>query len=407
MKEENKIIDNLIIKYLEGSLSEKEQEALNTWIHASEKNQVLFEKLTDSKWINVELEKLYQFNTYKGWEKVTRGYSNFLEKQPLKIVSHGKSISRFWQRMAVAASILLVLGTGSYFLIHQTSPRQSPATSPVVASADIKAPDKNKAKITLANGKIIYLDSLANGTLAQQQGVNVVKLSDGQLAYKGNATSPDFTYNTLYNPRGSKVVSLILSDGTKVWLNSGSSLRYPITFFGKERKVEMSGEAYFEVAKNAQMPFKAVVNQMEVEVLGTHFNINAYPDEEAIKTTLLEGRVNVSEGSENSFLSPGQQAQIENHGNQLIPKIMVQTVDVEKVIAWKSGIFEFDNTGLPAIMRQISRWYNVDVEYKSIPGTEKFGGAINKNVPLSNVLKMLEENGVKFELSENKIIVKP
>jgi transmembrane sensor len=144
-----------------------------------------------------------------------------------------------------------------------------------------------------------------------------------------------------------------------------------------------------------------------VEVLGTHFNINAYPDEEAIKTTLLEGRVNVSEGSENSFLSPGQQAQIENHGNQLIPKIMVQTVDVEKVIAWKSGIFEFDNTGLPAIMRQISRWYNVDVEYKSIPGTEKFGGAINKNVPLSNVLKMLEENGVKFELSENKIIVKP
>jgi transmembrane sensor len=404
MADENKIHD-LIIKYLKGALSETEQEDLNTWLHASKKNQELFQKLTDSKWINAELTNLYQFDNYKGWEKVTRGFPNFLEKQSLKTEFHKRSIGRFWQRIAVAACILLFLGTGSYFLIHQASRRKSPYAHVFVTAADKKAPDKNKAKITLANGKVIYLDSAANGTLVQQQGVNVVKLSGDQLAYKGNATSSDFTYNTLHNPKGSRVVTLILSDGTKVWLNSASSLRYPVNFFGKERKVEMSGEAYFEVAKNAQMPFKVVVNQMEVQVLGTHFNINAYADEGEIKTTLLEGKVKIKANDKAVQLLPGQQAEF----SEAIPGAFTVDLyaDVEKVMAWKSGMFEFDNTTLPAIMRQISRWYNVDVEYKSIPGTEKFGGAINKDVPLSNVLKMLEENGVKFEFRENKIIVKP
>jgi ferric-dicitrate binding protein FerR (iron transport regulator) len=195
----------------------------------------------------------------------------------------------------------------------------------------------------------------------------------------------------------------MLSDGSKVWLNAASSLRFPASFAGKERKVELLGEAYFEVAKNAAMPFKVKVNGMEVEVLGTHFNINSYENESTVRTTLLEGSVKINNNNSSSLLKPGQQAQVNKAGEIKI----INNVDVEEAIAWKEGKFQFDRADIHDIMRQLARWYDVDVEYKGSVSSH-FGGTISRDVNLSQVLNMLHLTGeVKFQIEDRKVIVMP
>jgi transmembrane sensor len=214
--------------------------------------------------------------------------------------------------------------------------------------------------------------------------------------------SSEVVYNTISTPRGGQY-QLMLADGSKVWLNAASSLRFPASFVGKERKVELLGEAYFEVAKNAKMPFKVKVNGMEVEVLGTHFNINSYENESTIRTTLLEGSVKINKNNSSSLLKPGQQAQMNKAGEIKI----INDADVEEAIAWKEGKFQFDRADIHDIMRQLTRWYDVDVEYKGTVSSH-FGGTISRDVNLSQVLNMLHLTGeVKFQVEDRKVVVMP
>ena len=241
--------------------------------------------------------------------------------------------------------------------------------------------------------------------IAHQGNVRIIKKPNGEISYTGNAAK-EVTYNTLNVPRGSKPLGLTLSDGSQVWLNVGSSLTYPTAFTGKERKVRITGEAYFEIAHNANMPFIVQHNDVMVSVLGTHFNVNTYEDEADERITLLQGLVQVSKNSLSQLLKPGQQAKI-NHNETNEIKVL-DDVNVDEVMAWKEGKFKFgENTDIGTIMRQISRWYDVDIVYKGSIN-QRFWGSISKDVNVSRVLKILEATGgVKFKVEGNKIIVMP
>ena len=308
-------------------------------------------------------------------------------------------LKKWW--VAAAAVFLLVSG---YYLKFQRQPGKeiiSANLHPPVSSNIV--PGANKAILKLANGTAIILDSAANGVLARQGNTQIKMLGDGQLAYNAlNHKPKEIVYNELLTPRGGQF-RLTLPDGSQVWLNASSSIIYPTAFTGAQRKVEIKGEAYFEIAKNASMPFHVKVNNLDVEVLGTHFNINAYADESSIKTTLLEGAVKVGNGSLARKLSPGQQAQVDSSGAIKV----VSNADLEAAIAWKNGLFHFNNTSLQNLMRQIARWYDVDIEYRGAIPPREFGGEISRNSEVSEVLKILELSKVHFEIEGKKIIVMP
>lgn len=309
-----------------------------------------------------------------------------------------------WTRVA-AASILILVSIGTYFYFNKHSENHIAQNIPInIEVKDVEAPKNSKATITLSNGQSILLDSMVNGTLAVLGNVKVIKNASGDIIYNGSAK--EVAYNTLSNPRGSTVINLTLQDGTKVWLNAESSLKYPMAFVGDERRVEITGEAYFQVAHNKAKPFIVQKNDVSVKVLGTNFNVNTYEDEVQLKVTLLEGSVQVISRESSILIKPGEQAQLANTSAGRTG-IKVQTVDVNEVIAWQRGIFELNNTELPAIMRQISRWYDLDIVYEGKPGNEKFGGGISKNVPLSSMLKLLEANGTKFTLEGKILKVRP
>jgi ferric-dicitrate binding protein FerR (iron transport regulator) len=317
----------------------------------------------------------------------------------------GPRVIRMWKWVA-AACIILVTGYGIWKVTGHRL-QDTGSRTQVAKTHDVPAPANTRAVITLADGSKVYLDSANNGTIAQQNNVSVVKNEKGEIIYSPDhpITGSPITYNTLSNPRGSKVISLTLSDGTKVWLNSESSLKYPIAFNASTREVEITGEAYFEVKHNAKQPFKVhLPNGSVVEDLGTAFNINAYTDEQDIKTTLVEGSLRVFASSASSAvkLVPGQQSVI----NRSSPDHQItRSPDIDEVLAWKNGMFLLDNTDLPTIMRQISRWYDVDVVYEGkIPGA-KFVGGVSKNLPLSKVLELLRSNGIETRLEGKKIIV--
>lgn len=394
----NDRIDSLIVKYLKDTISEEERRELEAWMNASEYNRKLFERLTNNEWLTSALQELYRSDTEKGWAKIAAFRQG---DEPVPAPAR-----RLWRKLVVAASVILAIGVGGYWFWHSSQPKQL-ATSDIAQNSfgNIKAPEKNRATIVLSNGNVIYLDSVANGTLTRQAGVSVIKQAGGELVYAATANGSEMVYNTLFNPRGSKALQVTLSDGTKIWLNSETTLRYPVNFTGNDRKVEITGEAYFEVAKMIHKPFKVFAGNMNVEVLGTHFNINAYADEDFISTTLLEGKVKVSDRLHSVEIAPGQQANYAAGGSGHFN--IEQDVDIERVIAWKSGIFQFDGVELPVIMRQIGRWYDMDIMYERKPTHDTFGGAIGRQVPLSDVLQMLEGYGIRFRLQDNRIVVNP
>ena len=236
------------------------------------------------------------------------------------------------------------------------------------------------------------------------QNIKIIKLNNGQLAYKPlQGKASEAAYNTLATPKGGQY-TITLSDGTRVWLNAASSLRFPAAFTGRTRVVELTGEGYFEVAKDPTMPFKVKAKGMEVEVLGTHFNINAYADENTVNTTLLEGSVKVAKGNENKKIKPGQQAVIRDNGDLSI----VNAINVEEVIAWKNNEFRFEHIKVSKIMRQVARWYDVEIEYeKNVPDVE-LSGIISRKEEVSQLLEILEAtHKIQFQLSGNKIMVLP
>ncbi|MEO9146497.1 MAG: FecR domain-containing protein [Ginsengibacter sp.] len=300
-----------------------------------------------------------------------------------------------------AASIVILLGAFSYFMFFDKSTKPNHVVK--VLPNDIKAPQSNRAMITLANGQKIYLDSAGNCTLAIQGNVKLVKLAGGEIAYhqqEAFKTSGKLEYNTLSNPKGSKVINMILADGSRVWLNAGSSLNYPVSFTGSERKVAVTGEAYFEVAHDASKPFIVSNGSMNVRVLGTHFNVNAFEDNgNDIEVTLLEGSVKIKNGNVTGLLKPGQQAVVTKEIK------VVTDVDLDLVMAWKNGYFQFDNASLQSVLKEVSRWYDVDVVYQGHNQPRQFVGEIQRDLSLSEMLKILEKNKVHFKIEGKNLIV--
>jgi hypothetical protein len=309
-----------------------------------------------------------------------------------------------WYSIASAAAILVFVSFGAYLFIKK---RQVPAQ--LVHQSNPKndiLPGGNKAILTLANGKQITLTGARNGTLAVQGAVAINKTADGRIVYDSSEKSASdnaklTAYNTMTTPRGGQYW-VVLPDGSRVLLNAASSLTYPTTFSGTERKVELTGEAYFEVAHNAAKPFRVYSKSQIVEVLGTHFNINTYDDEPAIKTTLLEGKVKVTSTAKNQtrILQPGQQAFL----NALA--FNVSDVDVDEATAWKNGLFVFESNDIQQIMRMVSRWYDVDVAYTGNLPSDKFSGSVSRFSNVSEVLNTLQlTRKVHFKVSGKKISV--
>ncbi len=301
-----------------------------------------------------------------------------------------------------AAASVFFIGTFSYFFFFKDSSK--PAQIAKVLRNDVPAPQSNRAMITLANGQKIYLDSVGNEALATQGNVKVVKLKGGEIAYQQSAGDEisALQYNTLSNPRGSNVINMFLADGSKIWLNAGTTVTYPVAFVGNERIVSVTGEAYFEVAHDASKPFIVNYKFMRVEVLGTHFNINAFEDDDQdIKVTLLEGSVHINNEIGTRVLKPGQQALV-------YKEIRVMSdVDVSFVMAWKEGYFQFNNASLQSVLKQVSRWYDVDVVYEGSNQPRQFVGEMQKNLNLSEMLKILEKNKVHFRIEGKKLVVLP
>lgn len=337
--------------------------------------------------------------SYVNWDEI---YSRAMQAEVVSIKPKVKKIR--WFRLTAAASVLITLIAGTYYFTHNMQ-QSAIAIKTESNQTDIAPPSGNKAVLTLADGTKIEIDSTSNGTIALQGNVRIFKQPNGEISYAGSAVK-DVSYNTLNVPRGSKPLGLTLSDGSQIWLNVGSSLTYPTAFTGKERKVKITGEAYFEVAHNAGMPFIVQHGELTVNVLGTHFNVNTYEDETAERITLLEGSVRVNKNKISQLLKPGQQARISN--NEINGIKILNEVNLDEVMAWKNGKFRFDeNTDIGTIMRQISRWYNVDIEYQGRIN-QRFWGSISKDVNVSRVLKILEATGgVKFKVEGNKIIVMP
>lgn len=358
-------------------------------------------------------EVLYHFLVRSGGEKmvnadpsaIEQSYEHLLQRRDAR-----KAKIVLFRRLQVAA-VFLLLFTGMALLYRNN--RHKAATHPVnvVAHADI-APGYNKATLILADGKKILLDTAHNGMLAIDGNSQAIKQQDGRLAYNATGTGSNITYNLLDVPRGGQY-QVVLPDGTKVWLNAASSLKYPTQFTGNSREVELKGEAYFEVAHVTQtgtrkrLPFYVNIVQASsttrVEVLGTHFNIMAYEDEPALEASLLEGSINIIHGAQERKIVPGQQALI----NQTNGQFTVQETNMDEVVAWKEGKFLFHDTPIDAVMRQVARWYNVNIQYKGTTN-DHLVGAISRNVPASQLIALLEAAGrVHFEVQGNTIVVIP
>ena len=331
-----------------------------------------------------------------------KGSRILLGKEMAKLVSMPKFN---WKRIIVAASILSFLIYGTWL---QLNPRQVELSHLSVVKALTRdvGPGSSKAILALADGQQIILDSV-KGNILQQGKLKVTNLN-GKLDYVGKSNAVE--YHTLSTPMGG-TYKLVLPDGTDVWLNAASSITFPTAFVGKERKVIIKGEAYFEVAHNVKQPFHVKVNDVDVEVLGTHFNINGYSDERYVKTTLLEGSVKINKLGKTVLLKSGEQGRASKLTDE---SIIITTPDINEVMAWKNGRFYYDNADLKTIMRQVMRWYDVEVEYKDNVPIRYFTADISRNNKLSAILKILELSNIRFKLEEDpsrrhtgKIIVLP
>ena len=342
--------------------------------------------------------------------KTDRGSAGI--KRPSSKVEVNTSQKKLYlKKWFAAASILLVFFSGWYYLFSAKNvlPASITKNQPGNDKSEVNIPaGRDQAVLTLDDGSAINLDSVKNGTLTRQGNTKIVKGDKGELLYYVDRQSSDVSgYNTISIPRGGKY-EIVLCDGSKVWLNAASSLKYPTSFKGKIRHVTLTGEGYFEVAKNSSMPFQVTINDMTVEVLGTHFNINGYRDEHSVATTLLEGSVKVttavSQNAESNtvVLKPGQQADLAKDGRLKISS----PENIEQVIAWKENNFEFNNDIIPVIMRQISRWYDVEVDYKGSIPARRLTGKFSRDVTLNQLIEMLRYTGVNMKIENKKIIIR-
>lgn len=375
---------DLVTRYLVGKTTAKEEEQLLKYYDSLQERNVSWN--AEEMGIQEDIKK--------------KLYQNALNEISRRENQHNrnniKSLFPYWK---AAAAILIIVSTSLYFYTQRSDQRLAKENKIQPVQNDVP-PGGNKAILTLADGKQIILDNAEDGTLSTQGNIAINKSKDGQLVYKvGNdeelTVDPEPVFNTIKTPIGGQY-QVILSDNTKVWLNASSSIKFPTAFTANERYVEIEGEAYFEVAKDKKRPFRVMSEGQVIEVLGTHFNVNAYTDESIIKTTLLEGSVKISSGSGNSIIKPGEQARLSRESHAL----HVTIVDPEEAVSWKNGLFMFDDEDIHSIMRKISRWYGVDVIYQDNDINEKFGGTVSRFENVSQVLKILEVTGtIHFKIA--------
>jgi transmembrane sensor len=378
---------DLLLRYQSGNCTQAEKELVENWYHQLGETGEWQWKPGEKEHLKAKLEA----RLLKGINKASGTPLRFL--WPKKIYR-------------IAAIFLLLLGAAFYWVFFTREHTSQSVAQSNENLLDFNAPQSNKATITLASGQKVYLDSTGSGALVTQANTALVKLPGGEIAYRRlpDRIGGQLQYNTLSNPRGSTVVALILTDGSKVWLNAGSSLVYPVTFGNTERKVSVIGEAYFEIAKDSQRPFRVSIggeeSNEEIEVLGTSFDVNAYTEEPDKKITLLEGSVRIRKDAAVKMLSPGQQVKLSPTGME-----RRTNVDVSQVIAWKDGYFWFNDTDIRTLMRQVARWYDVDVTFEGKLTEEGYTGKISRDVPFSKLLKVLELNGLDVRTEGKKVTV--
>jgi ferric-dicitrate binding protein FerR (iron transport regulator) len=394
-------IGELLFRFIRQELSPEDERELNEWRAVSPENEAFFQEATDPENIRRDLAEMYASKDEVA-RKIRERYPDFpVEKED--VFADGKRKISLSIMIKVAATILL-FGIGYLFYNRFHESKKLPADQMAKVQNNIIQPGGNRALLILSNGDSLAIDRMADGKLSSDGSVSIEKKDSGELVYSGNGSSSDMStaYNILQTPRGGQF-SIVLSDGTRIWLNAASRLHYPSYFSGNERRVELTGEAYFEVAKNPKAPFHVVSGKTEVEVLGTHFDVAAYPDEEAVSTTLIEGRVRVKKDQKELILNPGQEALAFEQGPiQLIPD-----ADTQTIIAWKEGKTVFKNASIQSIMRAISRWYDVDVVFEGELPNRQFTGSLPRNTNLSELLTVLEKNNIHFHVEGRRITVTP
>lgn len=386
----------LLEKHLQGKLSPVEQQALEQWLDASPENLSFFRSIDDPATLLESIRLFYEVRQ----NMRARLELSIPELREMKATAASMTpvvfLKKRWFRYAAVITVMLSCA-GYYWYSQRTVTGSNAEKQPPLAVAI--QPGGNKAYLTLADGSMIMLDTAANGQLLQQGNTRILKLAGGAIAYEtnGETSSAKNGMNTMTTPPGGQY-QLTLPDGTKVWLNAASSITYPTAFTGTNRTVSVTGEAYFEVAKKAHQIFTVALQGMTVRALGTSFNINAYSEEPVISTTLMEGVVEIS----GRQLTPGQQLQMKD--NKIV---QVLQADLEQTIAWKNGFFRFNRTDIKTVMRQIARWYDVEVLYEGKIPTDRFVGELPMNAPVEEVLRALGKIQVHFRIEGKKIVVTP
>lgn len=402
----------LLDKYLIEKLSPAEEQAFWEMLELP-KNKELLERAIIDDLQSVEHDDAENLGD---WEK---GKIRLLEKirqereagkKPALITSKPVGKLIYLRKLVAAAAAIVLLFAGIYYF---GSVKKTQVPPVVKTLKEVAAPETNRAMITLADGSLLYLDSAGSGTLSQQGNVKLVKLANGQIVYETTGADGTATeqWNTVTNPRGSRVLDIVLSDGSKIWLNAASSITYPVVFSGNERKVNITGEAYFEIAaqykkqanNNVKLPFIVSSGATHITVLGTHFNVNTYENEKDTRVTLLEGSVNVgNEKKEHRdlILKPGEQAVV-NKGQISLNS----TPNVEEVMAWKNGLFIMRSTDLPALMRQLERWYDIEVKQEGPLPAKTFGGKLSKDISLGSIMEALKIYGIECRFTNGQLIL--
>ncbi|NLR79087.1 FecR domain-containing protein [Chitinophaga eiseniae] len=379
-----------VLRELQGDESRELKQELSRFVAASEENARLYARLKNQDFLATRLQeyRAYEESKERNWERLQEYVSAGKRKTARTFY-----LPRVWW---AAASIMLLLGAGFYFWRS----RQIPASSQQIAHVTDVPAGQAGAILTLSDGRQVSLDTITNGVIALQSGVTA-KVVNGNLYYEGNGTK--IAYNIMNTPRG-RQYQLTLPDGTQAWLNSFSSIRYPTVFTGNKREVEITGEVYLEVAKDAQAPFYVnVKNKAKVQVLGTSFNINAYEDNSEIYTTLLEGSVRISKDNAAVNLHPGQQAILREAPQ---PINVLDNVEIDKVLAWKNGAFNFEDVTLAEAMKQLERWYDIEVVIeKDVPANLPFYGKISRTLSLQKLLDALDQTDLKFRIEQHRKLI--
>ncbi|NML19233.1 DUF4974 domain-containing protein [Pseudoflavitalea sp. G-6-1-2] len=388
-------ISQLLFRSISNELDETERKRLDEWRNAASENNAIYEEFHRAELWQKEVRSLLENR-----QKVDQALRN--ANIPINVavdvdLREGRIVvfRRKWIRYAAAAILLIAVGAYVY-RINQS--RVKPA---IVADQNELAPAYDKARLTLSDGSVVQLDSAGVGVIAKDGESKIVKLEDGQIKYEAGTAMKNNLLNEMATSTGSQY-KLTLPDGSRVWLNASSSIKYPVAFTDKERIVSVTGEAYFEVAKDAKKPFRVKVGEMLIDVLGTSFNVNAYDNEPLVKTTLLEGSVRVSNKKSAVLLSVNQQSQMKLN-EELVVK---RSINTEETIAWKNGYFYFDKVELPIILREFARWYNLDVVYEGTIPDEKLLIILKRSSSLQSVLGALQINNINFAFEGRKLIIR-